>query len=82
MPERERRQPGTEATDDAALRKGLTAAQLQALETLETFHWTLKFVRRPMFLDPVPVVFDREGRHAVLRADGSLDDAPGFALRD
>src|SRR5690606_32555559 len=75
--ERRRRQ------DDArALREGLTAAQLQALETLEHFHWTLEFVRRPMFQDPVPVVIDRYGeRYAVLRADGSLDESPGFAIR-
>lgn len=69
--------------DPAALRAGLTPAQLHALETLEQFRWTLKFVRRPMFQDPVPVVVDRDGkRHAVLRADGSLDESPGFRIRD
>jgi hypothetical protein len=75
--ERRRRQE-----DARALREGLTAAQLQALETLEHFHWTLEFVRRPMFQDPVPVVIDRYGeRYAVLRADGSLDESPGFPIR-
>jgi hypothetical protein len=78
---RERReQPGN---DPAALRAGLTPAQLDALETLEHFRWTLKFVRRPMFQDPIPVVYDREGQHhAVLRPDGTLDDAPGFRIRE
>ncbi|WP_298577337.1 hypothetical protein [uncultured Luteimonas sp.] len=76
--ERRRRQQD----DPRALREGLTPAQLQALETLEYFNWTLKFVRRPMFQDPIPVVIDRDGvRHAVLLADGSLDESPGFAIR-
>ena len=78
---RERRQDTP--PDRAALRAGLTAGQLQALATLEQFQWTLKFVRRPMFLDPVPVVFDRTGeRWAVLEPDGSLNESPGFQLRD
>ncbi len=78
-----REQRRAQVTDPAALRAGLTPAQLKALETLEHFRWTLKFVRRPLFLDPVPVVVDREGtRHAVLRADGTLDESPAFKIRD
>ena len=77
---RERRRQ--QKDDPRALREGLTPAQLQALETLEYFGWTLKFVRRPMFQDPVPVVVDRnDERYAVLRADGSLDESPGFRIR-
>lgn len=77
--ERRRNQP----LDPAALREGLTPAQLKALETLEHFRWTLKFVRRPMFQDPIPVVFDRSGeRWAVLEPDGSINESPGFRLRD
>lgn len=78
---RERR--GQQIDDPAALRVGLTPAQLRTLETLEHFRWTLKFVRRPMFLDPVPVVVDREGkRYAVLRPDGTIDESPGFRIRE
>lgn len=81
MQARERR--NEHAIDQVKLRAGLTAAQLRALDTLEQFQWTLKFVRRPMFQDPVPVVVDRSGtRHAVLLADGSLDESPGFRIRD
>ncbi|TYT26838.1 hypothetical protein FZO89_11530 [Luteimonas viscosa] len=77
---RERR--GQQPSDRSALRAGLTPAQLAALETLEQFRWTLRFVRRPMFQDPVPVVIDRDGkRHAVLRADGTLGE-PDFPIRD
>lgn len=77
---RERR--GQQGDDPVVLRAGLTPAQLKALGTLEQFRWTLRFVRRPMFQDPIPVVIDREGkRHAVLRADGTLED-PDFHIRD
>ena len=78
---RERRQTAQSAA--TALRSGLTPSQLKALDTLEQFRWTLRFVRRPMFHDPVPVVFDREGkRYAVLEADGTLNETPGFKIRD
>jgi len=78
---RERRQAALR--DAAALRAGLTPSQLKALDTLEQFRWTLRFVRRPMFEDPIPVVFDREGkRYAVLEADGTLNETPGFKIRD
>lgn len=72
-----------EDLDPDQLRRGLSDAQLHALKTLEQFGWTLRFVRRPMFQDPVPVVFDRQGeRWVVLEPDGSLDESPGFRLRD
>ncbi|MGY1458564.1 MULTISPECIES: hypothetical protein [unclassified Luteimonas] len=78
---RERRKPQSQA--QAALRAGLTPAQSKALDTLEHFQWTLRFVRRPMFQDPIPVVFDRTGeRWAVLEPDGSLNESPGFRLRE
>jgi hypothetical protein len=81
MPARERRNPGNARA--AELRAALTPAQRRALETLEHFGWTLKFVRRPMFLDPVPVVVDRSGeRHAVLEPDGSVDENTTLRLRD
>jgi hypothetical protein len=78
---RERRR--VEASEAAALRAGLTPARLKAPETLEHFRWTLEFVRRPMFQDPVPVVFDRTGkRYAVLEPDGRLNENSGLRIRD
>lgn len=75
-----RRQSGNAAAVD--LRAGLSPQQLAALDTLEHFQWTLRFVRRPMFDAPIPVVVDRAGtRHAVLEADGSLNENPGFKIR-
>jgi len=35
-----------------------------------------------MFQQPVPVVFDSDRNHfAVLNADGTLDETPGFDIR-
>lgn len=78
---RERRR--SESAKTAALRQGLTPAQLRTLDTLEQFRWTLRFVRRPMFQDPIPVVFDRDNkRFAVLEPDGSINETPGFRIRE
>jgi len=79
---RERR--GSETADStAALRATLNRAQLDTLATLEAFQWRLAFVRRPLFQDPVPVVFDRTGkRYAVLEPDGSINEKPDFRIRD
>ena len=78
---RERRRSGDLDTD--ALREGLTPAQLNALATMEHFQWTLRFVRRPMFRDPIPVLFHRDGkRYVVLEADGTLNESPDLVIRD
>ena len=78
---RERRRDAAAGPD--VLREGLTAAQAKALQTLEQFGWTLRFVRRPMFLDPVPVAFDRGGeKWVMIEADGCLNENPGFKIRD
>jgi hypothetical protein len=40
-------------------------------------------VRRPMFQASVPVVFDSDRKqYAVLEADGTLNENPGFKIRD
>lgn len=78
---RERRKPLT-AQDQATLRNGLTPAQLEALATLEQFSWKLRFVRRPMFQDPIPIVFSPDGaRFIVLEGDGAINENPGFKIR-
>lgn len=81
MTARERRNAITEQ-DQVTLRAGLTPAQLDALVTLENFRWMLRFVRRPMFHDPVPIVFSPDGeRFVVLEPDGSVNENPGFNVR-
>ena len=78
--ERERRKD--EADNRARLRAELNEDQRIALSDLERFGWELKFIRHPMFQDIVPVVFDPDRRsHAVIRADGTLDENPGFDIR-
>ena len=72
----------TEPERAAALRRGLTAAQLATLQTLEGFHWRLEFVRRPLFRDPLPVVFDRSRhRFVVIEPDGGINETPSLRVR-
>ena len=82
LPMAERRARAAEA-DAQALRRGLTDQQLQTLDTMSHFGWTLRFVRRPLFQPPVPVAFDRNReRFVVVAPDGSIDDAAGLQVRD
>lgn len=81
MPDQERR--GEHTPTEAALRAGLSEAQLKTLKTMEQFGWTLRFVRKPMFRDPLPVLFDRAGaRYVVLERDGTIDEQPNIKVRD
>lgn len=80
--QRERRKADAELVNPAGLRAGLNLAQRNALATLEQLGWDLRFVRRPMFLDPIPVVFRRDGeRFVVIESDGSLNENPDFRIR-
>lgn len=81
MSDRERRNPKGEQ-GNAELRAGLSKEQLDTLHTMEQFHWKLRFVRRPLFQAPVPVLFHRDGeRYVFLEADGSINEAPGLKIR-
>ena len=74
----ERRKP----LDPALLREGLTPEQSKSVETLEHFGWSLRFVRRPLFRDPVPVLYNSGGdKYVVLQADGSLDESQTLKIR-
>ena len=78
--ERERRKE--DPVGRAKLRAELNEDQRIALSDLERFGWELKFIRHPLFQDIVPVVFDPDRNHfAVIRADGTLDENPGFDIR-
>lgn len=81
MSNHERRRQ-SEAESAVALKARLTPAQLTALSTLEQFQWNLRFVRRPMFQAPVPVLVAPDGqRFVALEADGSINENPGFKIR-
>lgn len=80
MPDRERRNELLTAL--ATQRAQLNPMQRETLDGLERFGWELKFVRRPVFQESLPVVFDSDGkRHALLKPDGTLDEDPGFDIR-
>lgn len=78
-PERRAQTPA----DLAELRTTLTPAQQTTLEAMEIFRWRLAFVRRPMFMAPIPVLFDADNtRFVVIQDDGSLDEHPTLKLRN
>ena len=80
MDARERRK--VEGRPAVVLKRELNEEQRLALADLEKFGWELKFIRRPMFKEPIPVVFDSERKNfAVLSPDGTLNDNPGFDIR-
>lgn len=80
MPDRDRRSEALTAL--ATQRAQLNPRQIETLDGLERFGWELKFVRRPIFQESLPVVFDSDRkRYALLKPDGTLDDDPGFDIR-
>ena len=83
MHPQDRRKPPREDPGPDAKREGLTHAQQRTLAELEHFSWELRWVRRPMFRDPVPIVFNRKReRFVVIRPDGSIDEQPDLVLRE
>lgn len=66
-----------------AMERELNQDQLITLRELERYGWELKFVRRPQFKPSIPIVFDSDRRKfAVLKEDGTLDENPGFEIRN
>lgn len=83
MQRKERRTNKPLSVAPELLSEGLNSAQLKTLSTLQHFHWTLKFVRRPMFRDPIPVLVDNEHKRLlVIEPDGSINENPGIVLRE
>jgi hypothetical protein len=60
----------------------LNQAQIKALRQIENFGWELKFVRRPLFQEPIAVIINTDGdRVGTLEADGRIDLQQNFELR-
>ena len=56
------------------LNQMLNPIQMSALRQIEGFGWQLKFVRRPLFQEPVPVVYSADGKKiGILEDDGRLN---------
>lgn len=65
------------------LRSFLNTDQRISLQQMENFGWSLKYVRRPLFMEPVAIVFHRGIlEYAVLDLDGTLNRAGDVDLRD
>ena len=60
----------------------LNGEQVRALRQIENFGWELKFVRRPLFQEPIAVIINTDGdRVGTLEADGRIDLQQNFELR-
>lgn len=61
----------------------LTPEQLAMLHQIEGFGWELKFIRRPVFQDPIPVLVSNNGtKIGVLEKDGRINMDPDITIRD
>jgi hypothetical protein len=79
--DREKRK-GDEAVPEH-LEQVLSEMQMLALHQVESFGWQLRFVRRPLFQEPVPVVFSADGtKIGVLEEDGRINMEPEIQVRE
>lgn len=60
----------------------LNEAQQDQLRVIEGFGWSLKFIRRPLFQDPIPIVMSPDGGSiGVLETDGRLNLDANIEIR-
>jgi hypothetical protein len=56
------------------LEETLNEAQIFTLRRMEVFGWELKFIRRPLFQDVLPVLYHTDiNKFGVLEDDGTLN---------
>ena len=73
---------GQEAIPDN-LDDWLTPDQTQMLHQIESFGWRLKFIRRPVFQDPIVILVSDDGKKiGVLEKDGRVNMDPNITIRD
>jgi hypothetical protein len=73
---------GQQAVPDN-LEDWLSPEQMQMLHQIESFGWKIKFIRRPVFQDPIIVlVGDDEKKIGILEKDGHINMDPDIVLRD
>ena len=61
----------------------LNPDQMQMLHQIESFGWSLKFIRRPVFKDPIVVLISNDGKKiGILEKDGRINMEPDIVLRD
>lgn len=82
MDKKERRKNIPPIPERDRLTKMLTAEQVVALRRLENYGWQLKYVRRPLFQDPVPILFNAvDKRYTLLDPEGNQLPLEGAELR-
>jgi hypothetical protein len=61
----------------------LTQDQLDALNQVGNFGWQLKFIRRPVFQDPIVILISNNGEKiGLLEKDGRIKMDPDITIRD
>ena len=66
----------------AHLEDVLNEVQLLELRRVEAFGWSLRFIRRPLFQDVIPVVHSPDtGSYAILDIDGIINRKPDIRFR-
>lgn len=64
------------------LEKYLNDDQMLALHHAERYGWHLAFIRRPLFMEPMAVLFGpAEGQIATLELNGDINETPDIILR-
>lgn len=70
--EKDKRNTQQPIPDD--LEQALNSKQLAALQIIQSIGWQLKFVRRPLFIEAVPVVHNSKlNQIGILDPDGNID---------
>ena len=65
------------------LKELLNEAQLLTLRRMEEYGWELKFIRRPLFQDVIPVLLHPDNNNSgVLERDGTLNMQHDIVLRE
>jgi hypothetical protein len=65
------------------LEETLNEAQIHTLRRMENFGWELKFIRRPLFQDVLPILLHLDSNKiGVLEEDGTLNMQRNLNLRE
>lgn len=60
----------------------LNLAQIATLQEVEGFGWELRYVRRPLFMEPVPILYNPVmDCYAVMDIEGCVNRSVEVALR-
>jgi hypothetical protein len=79
--DREKRRGDAPVPDN--LQEVLNVAQWQALPGIKLSGWELRFIRKRLFMEPVPVLRNRDdNRTGILGPDGKIDLQTDIELRE